>query len=191
VPSSSSRHLVALLVPALLLGACGSSTAGDPVDDDGRTAVGEVHLEVPQGWEATDDDLPPGVLEARRWRPEAGNLTSLQLVVGCGGSLDQLVAGVVRGGRGVVTVTEAVETEALDVPGLDTTRALVLDLEGTVPGGGVRDLRAAGLYGASGDALVLLELTRPVEDFQAEIAEDVFRSVTVDGGAFAARCADG
>jgi hypothetical protein len=180
-----------LVAGALALTGCGGDDVATPDEVDGGTAVGEVRLEVPEGWEATDDDLPPGVLEARRWRPEAGDLTSLQLVVGCGGSLDELVSGVVRGGRGVVTVTDAVETEALEVPGLDATRGLVLDLEGTVLGGGTRDLRAAGLYGEAGDVLVLLELTQPVEAFDPQLAEEVFASVTVDGDGLASRCEDG
>jgi hypothetical protein len=180
-----------LLAGVLALTGCGGDDVAAPDEADGRTTVGEVQLEVPDGWEATDDDLPPGVLEARRWRPEAGDLTSLQLVVGCGGSLDELVSGVVRGGRGVVAVTDAVETEALEVPGLDATRGLVLDLEGTVLGGETHDLRTAGLYGEARDALVLLELTQPVEAFDPKLAEDVFASVTVDGDELAARCEDG
>jgi hypothetical protein len=188
-PSSPVSAAAAVLLAAAALAGCTGDGAG--TDDDGRTVVGEVRLEVPAGWEATDDELPPGVLEARRWRPGDGTLASLQLVLGCGGTLDELVSGVVRGGRGVVSVTEAVETEALDVPGLDATRGLVLDLVGTVFGGGERQLRTAGLYGQVDDALLLLELSQPVEDFDPALAEEVFASLTVDGDDLADRCGDG
>jgi hypothetical protein len=185
-PTSPVAAVAGVLLAAVVLAAC--SGGGDPTED-GRTVVGEVRLEVPDGWEATDDDLPPGVLDARRWRPgDDGTLASLQLVLGCGGSLDELVSRVVRGGRGVVSVTEAVETEALDVPGLDATRGLVLDLVGTALGGDERQLRSAGLYGQVDEALLLLELSQPVEDFDPALAEDVFASVTVDGDELADRC---
>jgi hypothetical protein len=180
----------AALVTTVVLAGCSADGGRSEAGDDGHTTVGEVRLEIPDGWDATDDDLPPGVLEARRWRPDAGDLTSLQLVLGCGGNLDELVTGVVRGGRGVVSVTEAVETEALEVPGLGATRGLVLDLVGAVPGGEDRELRTAGLYGQAGDALVLLELSQPADDFDPALAEEVFTSLTVDGDELASRCED-
>jgi hypothetical protein len=179
---------VALAATVALAGCSGDRPV---TDDEGRTVVGEVRLAVPDGWETADDDLPPGVLEARRWRADDDALESLQLVLGCGGSLDELVAGAVRGGRGVVAVTDAVETEALDVPGLDSTRGLVLDLVGTVAGDGQRQLRTAGLYGQVDDALLLVELSQPAEDFDPALAEEVFASVTVDGDDLADRCRDG
>jgi hypothetical protein len=187
------RGPVTLLAVAALSASC--ATSGTPTDPtaagEGHATVGEVQLEVPAGWEATDDDLPPGVLEARRWRPEAGDLTSLQLVVGCGGTVDELVTSVVRGGRGAVSVSEAVETEGLDVPGLEATRGLVLDLEGTVLGGEVHELRTAGLYGQTGEALLLLELAQPAADFDPALAEEIFRSVRVDGEDLTGRCEAG
>jgi hypothetical protein len=67
----------------------------------------------------------------------------------------------------------------------------VLDLVGTVFGGGERQLRTAGLYGQVDDALLLLELSQPVEDFDPDLAEDVFASVTVDGDDLADRCPEG
>jgi hypothetical protein len=188
-PTSPVSAAVGVLLAAVTLAGC---TGGADDAEDGRTVVGEVRLEVPDGWEATDDELPPGVLEARRWRPgDDTALASLQLVLGCGGTLDELVSGVVRGGRGVVSVTEAVETEALEVPGLDATRGLVLDLVGTVFGGDERQLRTAGLYGQVDDALLLLELSQPVDDFDPALAEEVFASLTVDGDDLADRCGDG
>jgi hypothetical protein len=184
------RRAVTLLTVVLLSAACTTSEGTGP-DQAGRSTVGEVRLEVPAGWEATDDDLPPGVLEARRWRPEGGEVTSLQLVVACEGTLDELVAGIVQSGRGGLQVIDAVETAGLDVPGLDATRGLVLDLERTLAGVDAGELRTAGLYGQAGDALLLLELSQRAADLDLELAEDVFASVTVDGDELAARCEAG
>jgi hypothetical protein len=176
----------ALTAAALLVAGCGTDQL--PVDDEGLTRVGEVRLEVPDGWQAADEEEPPGVLDSQRWRPEGAELTGLQLVVACDGDLDDLVTGIVRSGRGGLRVTDAAETAALDVPGLDATRGLVLDLEGTLAGVEAGELRTAGLYGQSGGALLLLELAQRVDDFDPDLAEEIFTSVRVDGEELQARC---
>jgi hypothetical protein len=176
----------ALTAAVLLVTGCGTDQL--PVDDDGLTRVGEVRLEVPDGWQAADEERPPGVLESQRWRPEGAELTGLQLVVACDGDLDDLVTGIVQSGRGGLRVTDAAETAALDVPGLDATRGLVLDLEGTLAGVDAGELRTAGLYGQTGDALLLLELSQRVEEFDPELAEEIFTSVRVDGEELETRC---
>jgi hypothetical protein len=184
------RPLRCCLAGTVLLATACQGGASPQLDDEGRTVVGQVALAVPDGWEATEVDLPAGVLEAHRWRPDAAELTGLQLVVGCGGTVDELVAGAVGSGRGVMGVTDAAETEGLEVPGLDEVRSLVLDLEGPLATGGTGQLRTAGLYGQAGDALVLLELSQPPDTFDPAVAEDVFASLEVDGDALDARCRD-
>jgi hypothetical protein len=188
VPPRRPLPLVLAVALAAVLAAC----QGAPVerDEQGRTVVGDVALAVPDGWETTDVDPPPGVLEAHRWRPDAAELTGLQLVLGCGGTVDELVEGAVGAGRGVLGVVDAAETEGLDVPGLDEVRSLVLDLESPLAAGGTGQLRTAGLYGQTGDALLLLELSQPPDDFDPALAEEVFASLEVDGADLDARCAE-
>jgi hypothetical protein len=178
---------VSLAVGAVLLSCSGGPSVG-VVGDDGRTTIDEVTLAVPAGWEATDVDPPEGVLAAYRWRPDPAEPTGLQLVLGCGGTAAELAEGAVSEGRGVLGVTEAAETEGLEVPGLDEARTLVLDLAAPVGAGDVGDLRAAGLYGQAGEGLVLLELSQPRERFEPALAEEVFTSLEVDGDALGARC---
>jgi hypothetical protein len=74
------------------------------------------------------------------------------------------------------------------VPGLDATRGLVLDLEGSLAGVDAGELRTAGLYGQAGDALLLLEVSQRVEEFDPELAEGIFTSVRVDGDELRTRC---
>jgi hypothetical protein len=179
------------LVAALILAACTAGSGSLQTDEEGRTVVREVRLAVPDGWEAADEEPPPGVLEAQRWRPPGAELTGLQLVVACEGTLDELVEGVVRSGRGGLRVVDAAETEGFDVPGLDATRTLALDLEGTLAGVDAGQLRTAGLYGQAGDALLLLELTQRAEDLDLDLAQRIFGSVTVDGDDLQERCEAG
>jgi hypothetical protein len=179
------------LAASLVLSACTGGSGSLEVDEEGRTVVGEVRLAVPDGWEAADEEPPLGVLEAQRWRPPGAELTGLQLVVACEGTLDELVEGVVRSGRGGLRVVDAAEAEGFDVPGLDATRTLALDLEGTLAGVDAGQLRTAGLYGQAGDALLLLELTQRAEDLDLDLAERIFGSVTVDGDGLGDRCEAG
>ncbi|MFA9444151.1 hypothetical protein [Egicoccus sp. AB-alg6-2] len=172
-----------VVVLALLLAGCTDSSSAS----GGTETVEGVSVTVPEGWSVTDPPDAPGVVAARGWSPgRPGHL--LQVIVGCEGTVDELVTGAVREPRGPLVVTDATEDRASHrVPGLDEARRLQLTLGAGRPDD-ADTVRTAGLYGQRGDALVLVELSQLARDVNDELADEVLDSVRVDADALDAAC---
>lgn len=181
-----SPHRLALALLAVLAVACTAS----PADEATTTTVDGVTLAVPGGWSEQQVPEDPAVVASHRWAPGGVDVRGLQVVVGCGGTVDELVAGAVQSDRGALVVTAAEEEElGRSVPGLDEARRLQLTF-----GAGREDdaatVRTAGLYGHAGEALVLVELSQPVRSADGDLADLVLGSVSVDRDVVAAACED-
>jgi hypothetical protein len=180
----TSRAAVAATL-VLALAAC---AGGEDRDEDGRVPVGDLALAVPDGWERGPEEAePPLVLRERFVDPDVA-LQQVQVVVGCDDAgVDALVGSLGSQPRGEVVITDAREhLPAPEVPGLDAARRVTLDL-GADPEG-APTVRTEGLYGERGDALVLVEVTTPVEGGDVD-AEAVLDSLVADGDTLAERCA--
>jgi hypothetical protein len=182
-----ARPPLPLLLAALLaLTACG----GDPLDAPRTEGVDGVGVEVPDGWTATDDAEAEGVVAAQRWAPEDAGVEQLQVVVGCGGDLDELVDAALREPRGPLRVTAAEEDGAEQrVEGLDRARRLYLTF-GAGRDDDAETIRTAALYGQTGEALLLVEYSEPAREFDRERADETLRSVTVEADRLREVCAD-
>ena len=187
-----------LLVALLLAAACSSAAgganpaggAGDAIPDRDLTTVDGVSLAVPDGWRAADVEQSPAVVGAHRWSAGPNDIGHVQVIVGCGGTVDELVEGTLRNPRGPLAVSSAEEDEdAAAVPGLDEARRLTL-LFGTGRDDDAETIRTQGLYGQHGGALVLVEVTQQARTASASLADRVLDSVRVDAAALASACAD-
>lgn len=178
--AAAGRLATAVLVAALT--ACGGAPDGDRV-----ASVEGVRVEIPAGWSEQSGPDPAGVVASRRWSPGEG-VESLQVVVGCDGSAEELAAGAAQAPREPLAVTDAVELEAPDVPGLDAVHRLRITL-----GAGRQDdaetARISGLYGETGDAIVLVEVAQRAGG-DDDLADAVLASVEVDAAAARQRCAE-
>lgn len=189
MPESSrgaARRFAALALVGALAG-CGDGDgagAGRAVDVD----VDGVRVSVPAGWSERPGQDPVDVVAARRWSPGEG-VESLQVVVGCDGTAEELAAGAAQAPRDPLVVTDAVELDPPDVPGLDAAHRLRITL-----GAGRQDdastARVDGLYGAAGDALVLVEVAQRA-GAGGDLADVVLASVEVTPAAVQAACEDG
>jgi hypothetical protein len=180
-----TRHLAAV-VAVLALTACSDGDAGE-VADAGRTAVGDVALAVPDGWERIDEDADAPLVTNTRFVDPDRRLRLVQVIVGCDERGLGTLVGSVGQPRGQLVVTAARErTEPPEVDGLEQVRRLTLDLgsgaEDTDP-----DFVIEALYGQRGAALVLVELNVPAAGDPVD-ADEVLGSVTVDGDALEASC---
>jgi hypothetical protein len=181
------RHLTAVsLGLAVLLTGCGGED--EPRDEAGRVGVGDLALDTPAGWERVDEPADPPLVSRTRFVDPDQRLQLVQVIVGCDDAgLDALV-GAVGQPRGALVVTAAEElVPPPEVEGLDRTRRVTLEL--------ARDPDAAttsrieALYGQRGDALVLVEVSVPV-DGGAVDADAVLASLIADGDALGSRCPD-
>lgn len=173
--------IAALLLCGLALSACGDT------DADADESV--VTIEVPDDWQRSDPEVTAEVLESLRWTPSGDDGSSLQVVVGCGTdtTVDELLAGAASGERPMPVVGATDEPEEVEVDGLEEARRITFAM-----GSSQDDIRAwqAGLYGVTGDALVLIELFRPHAQFSESQAAEVLDSVSIDADAAAERCAE-
>lgn len=180
----SCRRLV-LALPAVLVLAC----TGPAADDTVTTTVAGVTVEVPGGWSERELPEAADVVASHRFEPRGADVRGLQVVVGCGGTVDELVAGAVQAPRGALVVTDAEEVadDDLEVAGLEAARRVELTF-----GAGREDdaatVRTAGLYGHVGEALVLVELSQPVRGADDALTEAVLGSVSVDPDVARAAC---
>jgi hypothetical protein len=177
-----SRPLVALLAATALLGA-GCQDGSEPRAEE----VGPVSLEVPGGWDRTDQDGPDLVAQSR-WASTGQQVTTLQVVVGCGDeTAETLALGAVSQPRDELSPTGAEDPQDVEVPGLDDALTTTLTYGGDRPDD-QQTLRMAGLYGAGHGGLVLVEVAAPTTAWSDGRAEQVLGSVTVDADALADAC---
>ncbi|MEX2504910.1 MAG: hypothetical protein WD378_08665 [Egicoccus sp.] len=180
-PSRTASRLAAL-VSAVAVAACGGTTDGDRA-----VSVEGVHVDAPAGWTEQPGDDTPGVVASRRWAPDAG-VENLQVVVGCDGTAAELAAGAAQAPRDPLVVTDAIELDAPDVPGLEAVHRLQITL-----GAGRQDdastVRMSGLYGEADGALVLVEVAQRAGADDA-LADDVLASVEVTPETVQAACGD-
>lgn len=182
----TDRRRALLVMLPLLLAACGDGAA----EQGGTTTVDGVTLEVPAGWGVVEQPDAPGVVASHGWSPGTADARHLQVVIGCDGTVDELVDEALQQPRGPLVVTAAEEDRAQQrVEGLDTVRRLDLTFGAGRPDD-ASTLRTAGLYGQRADALVLVELSQPARDADGELAGSVLDSVRVDAEKVAAACAD-
>ncbi|MFA9432526.1 hypothetical protein [Egicoccus sp. AB-alg2] len=207
LPPSACRRRAApargglLLAVLLLAGACTSGDgggasaareAGDDSDDvrmvGNAATVDGVTLTVPDGWRTVDTEVPPDVVGSHRWSPGANDVRNLQVVVGCGGTVDELVDGTLQSPRGPLVVTGAQEDRAQQrVPGLDAARRLTLTF-GAGRDDDAQTIRTDGLYGHTGDALVLVEVSQQARTADGDLADRVLDAVEVDEATVTAAC---
>jgi hypothetical protein len=90
--------------------------------------------------------------------------------------------------RGPLIATDHGEVTSPEVPGLEDTRHVTVTL-GAGRDDDARTLRMGALYGQAADALVLLELTAPVQRFDASLVDEVISSLEVDRDALTSACA--
>ncbi|GGI07716.1 hypothetical protein [Egicoccus halophilus] len=176
------RSTAALVGVLLLATACD----GGPTE----ATVDGVSVSVPDGWERAEQGDTDGVVGSHRWTPSTtGDVRNLQVVVGCGGTVDELVQASAQSPRGPLVVTAAQEDQTEQpVPGLDTARRLALTL-GAGRDDDAETLRVIGLYGGVGDTLVLVELSQPARASDDALADEVLDSVRVDADVASAACA--
>jgi hypothetical protein len=180
----SSRPDRAVLV---LLAGCGGDD--EPRDDDGLVTVGDVAIDVPEGWERIEDQSGPSLVANTRFVDPDERVRLLQVIVGCDeGGVDALVDAVGQP-RGGFVVTGAFEARTPpEVAGLDRARRVTLELEPateeTTTGG---DAVIEAVYGEAGAAVLLVELSLPASADDLD-ADAVLASLTVDGDALAASC---
>ncbi|HSK23942.1 MAG TPA: hypothetical protein VK906_12230 [Egicoccus sp.] len=182
-PSRAAARRLATVALAVAVAACNSTTGPETA-----VSVEGVRVEVPAGWSEQSGQEPAGVVAARRWSPGEG-VESLQVVVGCDGTAEELAAGAAQAPRDPLVVTDAVELEAPDVPGLDAVHRLRITL-----GAGRQDdaetVRVSGLYGQSGDAIVLVEVAQRA-GASDDLADAVLTSVVVAPATVQSACGDG
>jgi hypothetical protein len=178
-----ARHVAVLLAAALVTGACGGDL---PRDDDGLVEVDAIAVDVPDGWDRTDEDPQPPIVTNSRFVDPDERLRLLQVIVGCDErGVDALVDAVGQP-RGAFVVTGAFEaTSEPDVAGLDRARRVTLELE---PGAGDGDDAVIeAVYGETGDAVVLVELTLPTGSDGPD-PDALLASLRADGDALGAAC---
>lgn len=163
----SIRRAAAVAVAALLLNAC---------SDGGEQQVGPVTVEVPRGWSATDPDVAEGLLAGQAWRsPEREGMT-LQVYVGCGqADADELTVEAARQAREPLTLIDIDDGVPVEVPGLDEARRTTMTF--SADGSSAASAQLAGLYGTSGDTLVLVELFAPSRSYSGTLADEVLGAV--------------
>lgn len=184
-------HLAPFLVVLALVAGC-SGGDEEPRDEDGLVTVGDVAIDVPEGWERVEDQAGPSLVANTRFVDPDQRVRLLQVIVGCDeGGVDALVDAVGQP-RGGFVVTGAFEASTpSDVEGLDRARRVTLELEPateeTTTGG---DAIIEAIYGEAGGAVLLVELSLPASEDDLD-AEAILGSLVVDGASVADRCRDG
>jgi hypothetical protein len=177
-----AARLLALLCLVALSAACADTESPEQLDERAGVSV-----DVPDDWHRTDPEVTADVLESRQWRPAGDEVSSLQVVAGCGAgtTADDLLAGAATGERPLPVIGASDEPETVEVEGLEDARRVTFAM-----GPREGDVRAwmAGLYGVGDGVLVLVELMRPHARFDRGLADDVLGSVRVDAAALAERC---
>jgi hypothetical protein len=182
-------RLAPLAAALVLLAGCGS--ADEPRDGDGLVTVGDVAIDVPDGWERIEDEPGPALVANTRFVDPDQRVRLLQVIVGCDErGVDALVDAVGQPRAGFL-VTGAFEAATPpDVEGLDRARRVTLELEPateeTTTGG---DAVIEAIYGEAGATVLLVELSVPAVEEDLDV-EAVLASLVVDGGSLAGRCTD-
>ena len=166
------------LILALLAAAC----------DPGPADIAGVSIEVPDGWQLVTTPEDPAVLETALWRGGRADASSLQVVVGCGpGTVADLASAAVTADRPPLIVTDAAVDTGLDLDGADGAIGLELTF-GAGRDDDATTLVVRGIYAEVADALVLVELSTPVRDADADVVATTLESLVLDGAALEAAC---